>query len=101
MPFGQLWERIGPAVPNPELLARGALTAPLARLKAGHVPSISTGWANGSISVIGRPKAIFGYAFANVSIITCKRLGVSGALHSHSSDGPTSDGDSIVCDRMP
>ena len=42
-------------------------------LPAAQVASIALGATNGSISLIGCPKAIFGYALAAVSIATSSR----------------------------
>ncbi len=53
------------------------------------MPSISTGLANGSISVIGLPKATFGYAFDMVSIMTCNKKGAPGSCHIASTASPT------------
>ena len=42
---------------------------------------MAIGLANGSISVMGWPKAILGYAFANVSISTSRRNGAEESSH--------------------
>ena len=46
-----------------------------------HASLISRGLAKGSISVMGRPKAILGKVLAKVSIIVCKTNGAVGSCH--------------------